>query len=61
MRVVHVHGVDDVDAADVHVQCATYWSAKGLQASTVVVLLPGAAPRNPTYVALTRASHRLEI
>jgi hypothetical protein len=40
-------------------ECGTFWSCKGLEASTVVVLLPGCAPRNPTYVALTRATHRL--
>lgn len=41
------------------VQCGTYWSAKGLEAPTVIVLLPRAAARNPTYVALTRAYKRL--
>lgn len=41
------------------IRCTTYWSAKGLEANTVVLLLPAAAPRNPTYVALTRARQRL--
>lgn len=59
---VHVHGVDAGEASDDdHVRCATFWSAKGVQHSTVVVLLPGSAARNPTYVALTRSSHRLVV
>ena len=58
---VAVHGLDDVEAGGAAgaLQCGTYWSAKGLEARTVVVLLPGAAARNPTYVALTRATERL--
>ena len=56
---VHVHGVDSGEALDERVRCATYWSAKGVQHDTVVVLLPGAAPANPMYVALTRACRRL--
>lgn len=56
-RAVQVHGVDDV--GDGAIQCGTFWSAKGLECKSVVVLLPGGAPRNPTYVALTRSSHRL--
>lgn len=39
--------------------CATYWSAKGLQHDTVVVIVPECTPRNPLYVALTRARRRL--
>ena len=39
--------------------CGTFWSAKGLQCRTCVVVLPEQAARNPTYVALTRASHQL--
>ena len=58
---VHVHGTDSHEATDEAVRCATYWSAKGLQFSTVVVLLPGCAPPNPTYVALTRSNQRLVV
>lgn len=39
--------------------CATYWSAKGLQHDTVVVVVPEQTPRNPLYVALTRTLRRL--
>jgi hypothetical protein len=61
-RRIHVHGVDPNEAATgAHVRCATYWSAKGLQHDTVVVLLPAQAPRNPTYVALTRSTRRLVV
>lgn len=56
---VRVHGIDEEDAADERLECGTFWSAKGLQRETVVVLLPGRAARNPTYVALTRALERL--
>ena len=42
------------------VECGTFWSCKGLERDTVVVLLPADAPRgNPLYVALTRARRRL--
>lgn len=41
--------------------CATYWSAKGLQHDTVVVIVPEQTPRNPLYVALTRTLRRLVI
>ena len=41
--------------------CATYWSAKGLQHDTVVVVVPEQTPRNPLYVALTRTLRRLVI
>jgi hypothetical protein len=41
--------------------CATYWSAKGLQHDTVVVVVPEQTPRNPLYVALTRTLRRLII
>jgi hypothetical protein len=43
------------------VTCATYWSAKGLQHDTVVVVVPEQTPRNPLYVALTRTLRRLVI
>ena len=70
---VRIHGVDvDGDDRDRSsssstatatakptLTCGTFWSAKGLQCRTCVVLLPEQAARNPTYVALTRASHRL--
>lgn len=56
---VNVCGIDDVEEDTVC--CATYWSAKGVQAPTVVVLLPGSASRNPTYVALTRSCRRLVV
>lgn len=60
-RNVSVHGMDLVGPSDdgTDIRAATYWSAKGLQSSTVVVLLPGSAPRNPLYVAMTRATRRL--
>lgn len=70
---VHVHGVPayvggssggdggDAPSAATGIRCGTFWSAKGLEANTVVVLLPGAAPPNPTYVALTRSTHRLVV
>ena len=51
-----MHGVDEEQDG---VECGTFWSCKGLERETVVVLLPGRAARNPTYVALTRASKRL--
>tara|TARA_B110001450_G_scaffold24556_1_gene21722 strand:- start:400 stop:1989 length:1590 start_codon:yes stop_codon:yes gene_type:complete len=41
--------------------CATYWSAKGLQHDTVVVIVPEQTARNPLYVALTRTLRRLII
>lgn len=41
------------------VTCATYWSAKGLQHDTVVVIVPEQTSRNPLYVALTRTLRRL--
>ena len=62
---VHVHGVEDYDLersaglARHTLTCGTYWSAKGLECRTCVVILPEQAARNPTYVALTRASQRL--
>ena len=66
-RRLRVHGLDDDfdDATDkassAAIECGTYWSAKGLQQRVVIVLLPGRAPRNPTYVALTRACERLVV
>ena len=65
---IHVHGVYDQtlngdgeedEEGTSRLDCGTFWSAKGLEFDTVVVLLPGCAPRNPTYVALTRSSRRL--
>lgn len=53
---VSVHGVDDEPA---RIHCGTFWSAKGVQAKTVVVLLPSCSSRNPTYVAMTRSFERL--
>lgn len=68
-RRVFVHGID-ADEADeaggeegiasaVDVRCGSYWSAKGLECDTAVVLLPRITSYNPTYVALTRARRRL--
>lgn len=59
-RRVCVHGMDDDDEEEA-LRCGTYWSAKGLECDTAVVLLPARAPRNPTYVALTRARRRLVV
>lgn len=62
---VHVHGVDasitstSSTSPPPSVLCTTFWSAKGLQSDTVVVLLPARAARHPLYVALTRATRRL--
>ena len=58
---IHVHGVDVNEQERCAIHCGTFWSAKGLQSDTVVVLLPARAPRNPTYVALTRSTRRLVI
>jgi hypothetical protein len=58
---VHVHGVSFGECSANTIKCGTFWSAKGLEASTVIVLLPGQAPFNPTYVAMTRARRRLVI
>ena len=60
---LHLHGVDadEGGAPPGALRCLTYWSAKGLECDTAVVLLPQAAPRNPTYVALTRARRRLVV
>ena len=55
---VSVHGLDD-HVEDAHVVSGTFWSAKGLESDTAVVLLPSAAARNPTFVACTRARRRL--
>ena len=51
-----VHGIDDESSP---LTCGTFWSAKGIQARIVIVCLPKNAPRNPTYVALTRSFERL--
>ena len=62
---VKVHGLYDVGSESTagerirSVECGTYWSAKGLECRTAIVILPGATPQNPTYVAMTRASERL--
>jgi len=59
-RRVHLHGVDaDESSTEGKLRCSTWWGAKGLECDTAVVLLPEGAPRNPTYVALTRARRRL--
>jgi hypothetical protein len=59
---LHVHGVDGDDAWDGgKLRCSTWWGAKGLECDTAVVLLPATAPRNPTFVALTRARRRLVV
>ena len=59
---VHVHGVDEEEEeeqGDAGVQCGTYWSGKGLNCETAIVLLPDRADRNATYVAMTRACRKL--
>lgn len=57
---IAVHGIDDA-ATRARVECGTFWSAKGLEAEAVVVLLPAQAARNPCYVALSRATRRLVV
>ena len=60
---VTVHGMDELGAVDESrrdgVECGTFWSCKGLESEVVVVLVPERCPRNPLYVALTRATRRL--
>ena len=58
---LHVHGVDaeDADATRGKLRCSTWWAAKGMQTHTVVCLVPRFTPRNPLYVGLTRAFHRM--
>ena len=58
---MHVHGVDGEQTEGGKLRCCTWWGAKGLECDTAVVLLPSNAPRNPTYVALTRARRKLII
>lgn len=53
------HGEPSNDTA--LLTCASFWSAKGLECDVAVVLLPEHAPRNATYVALTRAKRRLVV
>lgn len=62
-RTVRVHGVlsPEKDGETSIITCGTFWSAKGLEADTVIVLLPGGASFNPTYVAMTRARQRLVV
>ena len=55
---IHLHGVSS-SPKEGSIECGTFWSAKGIESKTVIVLLPGRSPRNPTYVALTRSTHRL--
>lgn len=58
---LHVHGVDAEDAGATRgkLRCSTWWAAKGMQTHTVVCLVPRFTPRNPLYVGLTRAFHRM--
>lgn len=56
--VMNVHKTTD-NHDNATMTCATYWSAKGLQHDTVVVVVPERTPRNPLYVALTRPLRRL--
>ena len=69
-RSVFVHGIDDDLDPDVGtpdggkrerpaIAFGTYWSAKGLQADTCVVIVPKECPRNALYVAMTRATRRM--
>ena len=53
--------ISSTSAPSKKLTCGTYWSAKGLECRTCIVIVPGRAPRNPTYVALTRACHRLVV
>lgn len=57
---VRMHG-EETEVGRTEVCFGTFWSAKGLQSSTVIVLMPEAVARNPAYVALTRASERLVV
>lgn len=58
---IHVHGIDSEDPAstDGKLRCSTWWAAKGMQMHTIVCMVPRFTPRNPLYVGLTRAFHRL--
>lgn len=57
---VAVHHFDKDEGAGFQgLRAGTYWSAKGVEAECVVVLLSERSARNATYVALTRASRRL--
>jgi hypothetical protein len=60
---VHVHGIDSEDpsATDGKLRCSTWWAAKGMQTHTVICIVPRFTPRNPLYVALTRAYNRLVV
>lgn len=59
-RRVHMHGVDtDVAPNPGDLKVTTYWSAKGLECDTAIVLIPESAPKCATFVALTRARRRL--
>ena len=55
---VHHFDKDEGDGFE-GLRAGTYWSAKGVEAECVVVLLSERSARNATYVALTRASRRL--
>lgn len=60
---LYVHGLDEdskgEECARPGITLGTFWSAKGLECDTVVVLLPDVCPLNPAYVACTRASQRM--
>jgi len=61
-RPLYVHGLDEEtkgESARPGITLGTFWSAKGLECDTVVVLLPDVCPANPAYVACTRARQRM--
>ena len=60
---VHVHGVDSDDPATMRGKLcvSTWWAAKGMECDTAIVVVPRFTPRNPFYVALTRARRKLVV
>ena len=58
--VVH-HFDEDKSDGFKGIRAGTYWSAKGVEAQCVIVMMDARCARNATYVALTRASRRLVV
>ena len=60
---LRVHGIDGDEGDDAQrndvLECHTWWSCKGAQCKTAFVIVPKSGPKNPMYVALTRAYEQL--